>query len=82
MTELPLLVQTVVVLCRKQVRRDILWLIPERGVSCLKATSTKTSADMFFEEILALAFFAYGCVHRPTGSNIICPLTLMILSPP
>lgn len=31
-TGLPLLAQTVVVLCGEQVRSDILWLIPETGV--------------------------------------------------
>lgn len=31
-TELRLLVQTVVVLCGEQVMSDILWLISERGV--------------------------------------------------
>lgn len=48
-TELPLLVQTVVVLCGEQVRSDILWLIPERGVLFerqLKVMLIADSVDM------------------------------------
>lgn len=48
-TELPLLVQTVVVLCGEQVRSDILWLIPETGVLFerqLKVMPMGASVDM------------------------------------